>query len=351
MTTRAKVRSEKQPPRSSVPKKVERWAGHAIPTPIALEKQNLSTSYGVHVDRERQLAVFTDFWYAVVRYQILKGYSDNGLARDVLCVSDKTVGNWRECIVASGVIEDLIGLINDLPKVQQSRNSQKVRESLQARLDALRKESPAIAATRASGLPTAIRFEKAVEDVTQSVLESLVMDLDARASHLAGSGTPSAKTKAVAQQLAAELIGLYKEGEGFDLPMFRGELESRLAKVSQIAARLSLHQVLGMFDRFNKEDAKLVAALAVAVNEAKAEARSYVDKLFSRMKDEDKFSERASFRARLSTKEPLYRPEARPHPDDPFHPDNLAKAQKAQLDRLFRLIDEHANNTRIDLMP
>ena len=85
MTTGTKVRNEKKPSRGRVPKNVEPWAGHASPIAIAPEKPNLSTSYGVHVDRERQLAVFTDFWFAVVRYQILKGHSDNGADSKVKC--------------------------------------------------------------------------------------------------------------------------------------------------------------------------------------------------------------------------------------------------------------------------
>jgi hypothetical protein len=133
--------------------------------------------------------------------------------------------------------------------------------------------------------------------------------------------------------------------------MFRNELESRLTKVSQIAARLSLHQVLGMFDLFQDEDDALAADLAVAVKEAKDEARSYVSKLFRRMEIDNQFSERASFLARLSAEEPLHRPEAVCNREDPFHPVNFAKAKKAQFKRLERLIDEHAKNTRVDPAP
>lgn len=347
MTTGTKVRNEKKPSGVGIPKNVKPSAGHASPMAIAHGEPNLSTSSGVHADRERQLAVFTDFWFAVVRHQILKGFSDNGLACEVLGVSDKTVGNWRDCIVASGVIEDLIDLVDDLPTDMQSRNSQKVRDSLLARLDALKDESPAMVATKASGLPSGKTFEDAVRRATHTVLESLVMDLDARASRLAGVGTASTRSQSVAQHLGDELIDLYRDGEGLDLPMFRGELESRLAKVSQIAARLSLHKVLDMFDRFQDEDSELVVALAVAVKEAKDEARSYVSKLFRRMEIDNQFSERASFRARLSRRESLYRSEAVSNPEDPFHPGSLAKAKKAQLKRLTRLIDEHAKNTRI----
>lgn len=350
MTTGTKVRNQKQPLVRGVPKNIQPAKGPASPKTVAPVTQNLSTSYGVHVDRERQLAVFTDFWFAAVRHQILKGLSDNGLA-SVLGVSDKTVGNWRDCIVATSAIDDLIGLIDGLPKNLQSRNSQKVKASLQARLGALQKMLPTNAATRASGLPSVKTFTDAVRQATPEVLASLVMDLDARDSRLAGLKTASGRTRSTAQHLADELIDLYDVEEGLDLPMFRNELESRLAKVSQIAARLSLHQVLGMFDLFRDEDDAFAADLAVAVKEAKDEARSYVSKLFRRMEIENQFSERASFLVRLSAREPLYRPEAVCDLGDPFHPVNLVKAKKAQLKRLERLIDEHAKNTRVDRHP
>lgn len=350
MTTGTKVRNENQPSGRGVPKKIAPAKRQANPKPVAPAKQKLSTSYGVHVDRERQLAVFTDFWFVAVRYQILKGLSDNGLA-SVLGVSDKTVGNWRDCIVASSAIKDLIGLIDGLPKNLQSRNTQKVKESLQARLGALTKNSPTNAATRASGLPSGTTFRDAVRQATPEVLASLVMDLDARDSRFAGMNTASGSTKSTAQYLADELIDLYEVEDGLDVPMFRSELESRLAKVSQIAARLSLHKVLGMFDLFQDEDDALAADLAVVVKEAKDEARSYVSKLFRRMEIDNQFSERASFLARLSAEEPLHRPKAVCNPEDPFHSVNFAKAKKAQLKRLERLIDQHAKNTRVDIAP
>ena len=178
-------------------------------------------------------------------------------------------------------------------------------------------------------------------------LTSLVMDLDARDSRLAGANTASGRTQSTAQHLADELIDLYEVEDGLDVPMFRSELESRLVKVSQIAARLSLRQVLGMFDLFQDEDDALAADLAVVVKEAKDEARSYVSKLFRRMEIDNQFSERASFLVRLSAEEPLHRPEAACNREDPF----LARAKKAQLSRLERLIDEHAKNKRVDLTP
>lgn len=299
----------------------------------------------MHADRERQLAVFTDFWFAAVRYQILNGLSDNGLACDVLGVSDKTVGNWRDCIVAFDVIKDLIGLVDGLPEDMRSRNSQKVRGSLLARLEVLKKEPeepPVMAAKKTFGLPSGKAFEDAVQRATHTVLASLVMDLDARASRLAGVGTPSPRSQSIAQYLSAELIDMYRAGEGLDLPAFRCELESRLAVVSQIASRLSLHKALRMFDLFHDEDAELAEALAIAVQEAKDEARSYVSKLYRRMEIDNQFSERASFRARLSSHELLYRPDAACDLADPFHPGNLAKAKDAELNQLWRLIDLHA---------
>src|SRR6218665_2546620 len=107
MTMGTKVRNQKQSSGGAVPKKIGPAKGQASSTTVTPVKQNLSTSYGVHVDRERQLAVFTDFWFAAVRHQILKGLSDNGLA-SVLGVSDKTVGNWRDCIAATSAIKNLI---------------------------------------------------------------------------------------------------------------------------------------------------------------------------------------------------------------------------------------------------
>lgn len=350
MTTGTKVRNKKQSPSRGIPKRITPMKGPASPKTVAPVTRNLSTSYGVHVDRERQLAVFTDFWFVAVRYQILKGFSDNGLAR-VLGVSDKTVGNWRDCIVATSAINDLIGLINKLPTNLQSRNTQKVKASLQARLGALQTMSTTIAATRASGLPSLKTFTDSVRQATPEVLTNLVMDLDARESRLAGVKTASRKTQSTAQHLADELIALYEVEDGLDLPLFRSELESRLAKVSQIAARLSLHKVLGMFDLFQNEDDALAAALAVAVKEAKDEARSYVSKLFRRMEIDNQFSERASFLFRLSAREPLYRPAVVCSLKDPFHPVTFAKTKKAQLKRLERLIDEHAKNTRVDGRP
>ena len=165
MTTGTKVRNPKQPPSRGVPKKIAPARGQASPKPVASLKRTLSTSYGVHVDRERQLAVFTDFWFVAVRYQILKGLSDNGLA-SVLGVSDKTVGNWRDCIVASGAIKELIGLIDGLPRNLQSRNSQKVKESMQARLGRLSTKPSSITATSASGFPCETTFRDAVRHAT-----------------------------------------------------------------------------------------------------------------------------------------------------------------------------------------
>lgn len=341
MTTKIKVRIGKGTSVGGVPKSGCPSVSQRSAAAVDHERSGQRTSSGVHSDLERQLAVFTDFWFAAVRYQILKGFSDNHLACEVLGVSDKTIGNWRSCIAASGVVVELIALIDGLPAEMRSGNTAKIKKSLLVRLDEL-KEPRVITGKKVAGLPSGQTFEEAVKRSTHTVLVSLVMDLDARASSLAGVCTPGQKSQSVAEHLGAELIDLFRAAEGLDLPMYRGELESRLVKVSQISSRLSLHKALSIGDLFHDDHAELFNALAVAVQEAKDEARSYVSKLYRRMEIDNQFSERATFRARLSSKEPLYRIRSESDPTDPFHPDNFAAAKAAELDRLGRLIDAHA---------
>jgi hypothetical protein len=93
---------------------------------------------------------------------------------------------------------------------------------------------------------------------------------------------------------------------------------------------------------FQSEDAELERALALAVSEAKDEVRSYTSKLYSRIRRDIEFSERASFRARLSSRIPLHRNGTAADPADPFHPDRLAKYKEADQARLWRLVDAFA---------
>jgi len=288
------------------------------------------------IDRDRRLAVFTDFWFMAVRYQIVKDLTDHCLAIDVFGLSDKTVGNWRNCIVASGSIVKLIQFIDELPTEMKTVNCTKVRQALDLRLRELAKPLEE-AVIKWGSLPKFSTFKNAVNTSIETVLTNFVMDLDPKASSLAVSSTASHRSKAVARNLADDLIWLFEPSKISPLKIYREELERRLAVVSQISSRLSLHRVISA-QVFEDEDADAIVELAAAVIEAEREAKSYVSKLYARVLAGDEFSERASFRARLSSGQPLYKSTRITDPSDPFHPDKIEKAKEAEFNALCRLI-------------
>jgi hypothetical protein len=164
------------------------------------------------------------------------------------------------------------------------------------------------------------------------------MGLDARASNLAGQSTPGARSLATAKSIRADLIKLYRTADDLDLPVYREELSMRLAIVSRISSRIALHKTLDYFSHFEAEDDALTAELRTAVVEAKQEARSYIDKLYRKMKAGNTFSEKASFLARLSLGELPYSDDSSIDSSDPFSEANFRKAKADDLAKLDRLI-------------
>lgn len=148
-------------------------------------------STGCHVvplldpDNERRLMVFTDFWHIAVRYQIVNDLTDHHLATAILGLSDKTVGNWRRCIISSGAVEDLIAFIDHLSVGRKSENRVVVRAALARRLEELA-NMPKSTQEKWGTLPSVQAFKYAVEYSVDTVLMRLVMDLGAPSIHVAG---------------------------------------------------------------------------------------------------------------------------------------------------------------------
>jgi len=311
-------------------------------------------SAGSHVvplldpDNERRLMVFTDFWHIAVRYQIVNDLTDHYLSTAILGISDKTVGNWRRCIISSGVVSDLIALIDHLSVENTSENRVVVRAALARRLDELAK-IPKSTEDKWGTLPSVQAFKYAVEYSVDTVLMSLVMDLGAPRIHVAGRiligassrVNPSVKEKALAEDLAIELIGLFQPSTMTKLEIYRDDLERRLVKVGEISSRLSLHR--GLAARFFGDETRgLVEALAVAVHEAKHEAKSYLDKLYLRVLSGDQFSERTSFLGRLTSGQDLYKSGPLIDQAGSLHLQWIKDAKQIELDQLYRLIELHA---------
>lgn len=300
-------------------------------------------------DNERRLMVFTDFWHIAVRYQIVNDYTDHYFSTVKLGLSDKTIGNWRRCIISSGPLRDLIAFIDHLYAENISENRAVVRAALARRLDELEK-MPKSTEDKWGTLPSFQAFKYAVGYSVETVLTNLVMDVGAPSIDLGGgqiligaSGrvNPSAKEKALANDLAIELIGLYESSTLTKLEVYRNDLERRLVKVGEISSRLSLHRGPAA-SFFGDEKPELVDALAAAVREAKLEARAYLDKLYLRVLSGDQFSERTSFLGRLTSGQDLYKSVPMPDHADPSHLQWIKDAKQDELDQLYRLIELHA---------
>lgn len=300
-------------------------------------------------DNERRLMIFTDFWHVAVRYQIVNDLTDHYLSTAILGLSDKTVGNWRRCIISSGVVNELIAFIDHLSVEKASENRVVVRAALARRLDELAK-MPKSTEDKWGTLPSAQTFKYAVEYSVETALVNLVMDLGAPSIDLGGgkiligaSGrvNPSVKEKALAEDLAIELIELFQRSTVTNLEIYRDDLERRLVKVGEISSRLSLHR--GLATRFfGDENPGLVEALAAAVHEAKHEAKAYLDKLYLRVLSGDQLSERTSFLGRLTSGQDLYKSVPMPDQADPSHLQWIKEAKQVELDQLYRLIELHA---------
>lgn len=294
----------------------------------------------LHPDQERRLMVFTDFWYIAVRYQIVNDLTDHRLVLEYLGLSDKTLGNWRNCIISSGVVKELIAFIDEISDGTLSENRAVVRAGLVRRLNEL-EEIPHAARNKWGTLPSVRTFKYAVEYSIETVMMSFVMDLRAKDVDATDWMKPTADEKDLANELAAELIGLFQPSTETKLEVYRNEFERRLVKVSEISLRLSLRR--GIAARFfGDDDSGFIEDLAVAVDEAQRDARAYINQIYSRVLSGDQFSERASFRARLSLGEGLYKSGAIIDSSDLLHPDRIKEAKQVEVDQLYRLIDRFA---------
>ncbi len=295
----------------------------------------MTSAPSVHPDLEARLSAFTSFWYLAVRYQLIKGMSDTRLA-NVLNVSDHTVRKWRNCVVASAVIQELIDLVPRVPDSIRSVNTEKVLKSLRDRRTALLK--PATNSGRkGANLPTVESFAAAVGYSKDEILVDFVRGLDPTASSSARQGAPSARTLAIAESIGTDLVQLYQHADTLDIAAHREELAKRVARIGQLSSRIALNKTLDYFSHLEAESVVLTAELLTAVEEAQREARAYVGKLYMKMKAGDSFGEKASFLDRFLRGELPFSPEER-HPDDPFGESNLATAMAADVAKLEALI-------------
>lgn len=354
MTTEKNDRNEKEASSGGVP---DDPRATVVVNDVSMEAHSAGSRFVplLDPDNERRLMIFTDFWHIAVRYQIVNDLTDHYLSTVILGLSDKTVGNWRRCIISSGSVNDLIVFIDHLSVGKTSENRVVVRAALARRLDELTK-MPKSTEDKWGALPSVQTFKYAVEYSVETVLANLVMDLGAPSIELGGgqiligaSGrlNPSVKEKALAEDLAIELIGLFQRSTLTKLEIYRDELERRLVKVGEICSRLSLHR--GLAARFfGDENPGLVEALAVAVHEAKHEAKSYLDKLYLRVLSGDQLSERTSFLGRLQSGQDLYYSGPIADRADPLHLEWIENAKEIELDQLYRLIEFHAEIRAIE---
>jgi hypothetical protein len=291
-------------------------------------------------DQERRLMVFTDFWYIAVRYQIANDLTDHRLVLEYLGLSDKTFGNWRNCIISSGVVEDLVAIIDKFSGKTLSENRAVVRAGLVRRLNEL-EAIPHATRNKWGTLPSVRAFKYAVEYSIETVMMSFIMDLRTRGAGETDWKKPTADEKDLANELAAELIELFQPSTETKLEAYRNEFERRLVKVSECSLRLSLRR--GTAARFfGDDDSCFVKELAVAIDEAQQDARAYINQLYSRVLSGDQFSERASFRARLSSGQSLYQSGPITDLSDLLHPERIKEAKQAEVDQLYRLIQLYA---------
>lgn len=320
------------------------------PDSRALEAIGTCEGTRVNLRHETRLIIFTNFWFAISRFQILKNLSDKGLA-DELEISPHTIKKWREIITATNVIDELISLGGE---VGSSRNVDRTLQLLRARRSAVENLEVACrdeaAGGRRSELPVATAFNKAVLASQNQVLANLVMGFDSARSRIAQTGAASARTIETADSLGKFLIGLYTSSEPPDFIHYREGLASRLSEVSRISARLSLHAALDMQGLFSREDSALREELGIAVVAAKQDAVAYVAAIYRRLEIDDASSERLSFLSRLADGERIDNAHVRAA-DDPLDDERREQAKRADRETLERLVDALAEVRLVEISP
>lgn len=312
-------------------------------------KRALSSS-GVHPDSERRQAAFTDFWFVVTRFQLLRGCSDYDLAKELL-IDPKTVTNWRKSIGTPGVLQDLVDLFDELQREQPGicdQVRQRTRDALSERLTVLQEPSGQKLGTRSTGLPAPQAFGTAVEYARLKIFDSYFMDMEDNTTEwtITGKGVPDKSVKKIeslSEHLKNDLIKLYKTACGQVLTGERDEVEGSIKNVASVASRLALQGEVDLMSGFPTDTSKLAVELADEVEKAKRNARAFARKIYEQMRNDDSFSERAAFRGRLALGEGLFQAGSTLAPDDPLHPYRLAQAERALKIRLESLIDEIAS--------
>lgn len=255
-----------------------------------------------HPDRDQELAVFTNFWYAAVRYQILQGWPNSELAA-CLGVSDHTWAAWSASIDAYGVIAELVSLIDRLPSGFRSGNSERLRRSLLKRMDTLRvQEQPVVrSARKGADLPSSEAFATAVTRSTESVLVHLVRQLGVRSTRV---GAPTKQSLTLAEQIARDLLEAYRREELTEEADFEADLLRQLGRLAEPVARLSFLRANASFPgthgvdpSSNEEAAGLLTLIDQTQADAKKSVRAYVGKVFRRIEATDRLSESMAFLA------------------------------------------------------
>lgn len=267
------------------------------------EKPSAGAGAGApHPDRDQDLAVFTNFWYAAVRYQILQGWPNSELAA-CLGVSDHTWATWSASIGAYGVIAELVSLIDQLPSGFRSGNSERLRRSLMKRMHTLTvQEQPAVrSARKGADLPSAEAFATAVTRSTESVLVHLVRQLGVRSTRV---GAPTKQSLILAEQIARDLLEAYRREELTEEADFEADLLRQLGRLAEPVARLSFLRANASFPGthhvdpgYEDEAAQLLTVIGQTQADAKKSVRAYVGKVFRRIEAMDRLSESTAFLA------------------------------------------------------
>lgn len=309
-------------------------------------KRALASS-GVHPDSELRQAVFTDFWFVVTRFQLLRGYSDYDLAIE-LQIDPKTVPNWRKSIGTPGVLQDLIDLFDELQREQPGicyKVRRRTRDALSERLTVLQEPSGQKIGTRSTGLPALTAFLTAVDGASHKIFDWYFMDLEDNTTEwtVTGKEVPDKsvkKIKSLSENLKNDLTELYETECGHNLTWQRDQIEGSITKVASVASRLALQGEIDLMTGYPTDTSQLASELEAAIDEAKKNALAYGRKIYQKIKDADTLSERAAFRGRLALGEALFKGGSTLGPNDPFHPYRLEQAKSYLVNRLYRLVDD-----------
>lgn len=241
-----------------------------------------------------QVAPFSNFWFAAVRYQILRGISDTALSK-LLVVDDKTVPHWRDCIDSVSLIESLIAVIDGLAAERRVGHVPRIRTALERRRVALM-HGPVRTGKKGKGLPSPETFAKAVQHSVDTVIVSALQDESTVSA--AGTVKPTRSKLARARQIATNLVAAYCQPQQLDFELYRIDLHEQLAELAVTATRMSLLRARAYFPAelgVDGNDLQEFIGLGVRHSKSRVNARStaksYTSALYRKIAYDDKRSE------------------------------------------------------------